>query len=251
MAAIMLSPSVMKPWVHGRQIVLNLWKIWDQESLKQQGKNVSCSKVWSSMNLQRGNAHAHLGKVWKCQCTGRFRAHFWATNFSAPMVVTVCSSEEEFQALAMRLAARVFLPRIVLLESNRWPYRVLTFLIHAIHYSVTILKALCKSKCSGVENGDASFPFLSSILQSTRKSTATLKNTVQISRKKTWKMSKYNRVKIWWLSKKLKSILKKNIENQAFHLVYFLKQGSTFFCKIVWLLWRQIIPSNWEDKWKM
>ena len=151
----------------------------------------------------------------------------------------------------MRLAARVFLPRIVLLESNRWPYRVLTFLIHAIHYSVTILKALCKSKCSGVENGDASFPFLSSILQSTRKSTATLKNTVQISRKKTWKMSKYNRVKIWWLSKKLKSILKKNIENQAFHLVYFLKQGSTFFCKIVWLLWRQIIPSNWEDRWKV
>ena len=98
-------------------------------------------------------------------------------------------------------------------------------------------------------------PFLSSILQSTRKSTATLKNTVQISRKKTGKTlrckSKYNRVKIWWLSKKLKSILKKNIENQAFHLVYFLKQGSTFFCKIVWLLWRQIIPSNWEDRWKV
>ena len=41
---------------------------------------------------------------------GRFFAHFWATDFAAPMVVTVCSSEEEFQALAMRLAARVLLP---------------------------------------------------------------------------------------------------------------------------------------------
>ena len=76
----------------------------------------------------------------------------------------------------------------------------------SIHYSKTILKALGKSKCRVVENGDASFPFLSSILQSTRKSTATLKNTVQISRKKTGKTlrckSKYNRVKIWWLWKK-------------------------------------------------
>ena len=32
------------------QIVLSLWKIWDQESPKQQGKNVpdlSCSKAWA------------------------------------------------------------------------------------------------------------------------------------------------------------------------------------------------------------
>ena len=40
----------------------------------------------------------------------RFRAHFWAADLAAPMVVAVCSSEEEFQALAMRLAARVLLP---------------------------------------------------------------------------------------------------------------------------------------------
>ena len=36
--------------------------------------------------------------------------HFWATVLAAPMVVAVCSSEEEFQALAMRFAARVLLP---------------------------------------------------------------------------------------------------------------------------------------------
>ena len=53
-------------------------------------------------------------KVWqtsdKVQCTGRFWAHFRATDFAAPMVVTVWSSVDEFQALAMRLAARVLLP---------------------------------------------------------------------------------------------------------------------------------------------
>ena len=40
----------------------------------------------------------------------RFRAHFWSTVLAAPMVVAVCSSKEEFQALAMRFAARVLLP---------------------------------------------------------------------------------------------------------------------------------------------
>ena len=42
--------------------------------------------------------------------TGRFLAHFRATDFAAPMVVTVWSSVDEFQALDMRLAARVLLP---------------------------------------------------------------------------------------------------------------------------------------------
>ena len=46
----------------------------------------------------------------KCQCTGKFWAHFLATDFAAPIVVTVWSSVDEFQALAMRLAARVLLP---------------------------------------------------------------------------------------------------------------------------------------------
>ena len=41
----------------------------------------------------------------RVQCTGRFWAHFQATDFAAPMVVTVWSSVDEFQALAMRLAA--------------------------------------------------------------------------------------------------------------------------------------------------
>ena len=39
-----------------------------------------------------------------------FQVHFWATVLAAPTVVAVCSSEEEFQALAMRFAARVLLP---------------------------------------------------------------------------------------------------------------------------------------------
>ena len=46
----------------------------------------------------------------RVQCTRRFWAHFRATDFAAPMVVTVWSSVDEFQALAMRLAARVLLP---------------------------------------------------------------------------------------------------------------------------------------------
>ena len=46
----------------------------------------------------------------RVQYTGRFWAHFRATDFAAPMVVTVWSSDDEFQALAMRLAARVLLP---------------------------------------------------------------------------------------------------------------------------------------------
>ena len=40
----------------------------------------------------------------------RFEAHFRATDLVAPMVVTVRSSVEEFQALAMRFAAKVLLP---------------------------------------------------------------------------------------------------------------------------------------------
>ena len=44
------------------------------------------------------------------QYSGRFLAHFWATVLAAPMVVTVWSSMDEFQALAMRLAANVLLP---------------------------------------------------------------------------------------------------------------------------------------------
>ena len=47
-------------------------------------------------------------KADKFQCTGRFRAHFQATDFAAPMVVTVWSSVDKFQALTVRLAARVF-----------------------------------------------------------------------------------------------------------------------------------------------
>ena len=35
--------------------------------------------------------------------------YFRATDLAAPMVVTACSSEEELQALAMRLAAKVLL----------------------------------------------------------------------------------------------------------------------------------------------
>ena len=46
---------------------------------------------------------SHLGKVWQCQNTR-------ATDLAAPMVVTVWSSVEEFQDLAMRLAAKVLLP---------------------------------------------------------------------------------------------------------------------------------------------
>ena len=43
-------------------------------------------------------------------CTCRFWAHFRAITFAAPTVVTVWSSVDEFQALAMRLAARVLFP---------------------------------------------------------------------------------------------------------------------------------------------
>ena len=41
--------------------------------------------------------------------------------------------------------------------------------------------------------------------------------------------------------------------DQALCPFFFLKQGTRvqLFCKIVWLLWRQIIPSNWEDRWKV
>ena len=46
----------------------------------------------------------------KCQCTGRFWAHFRATDFAAPILVTVWNSVDEFQALAMRLVAKVLLP---------------------------------------------------------------------------------------------------------------------------------------------
>ena len=53
---------------------------------------------------------SHLGKVWQSQCTGRFWAHFRATDFAKPTVVTLWSSVDEFQALAMRLAAKVLLP---------------------------------------------------------------------------------------------------------------------------------------------
>ena len=42
----------------------------------------------------------------------KLEAHFQATDFAAPRVVTVLSSIEEFQALAMRLAAKVLLPGI-------------------------------------------------------------------------------------------------------------------------------------------
>ena len=53
---------------------------------------------------------SHLGKVWQFQYASRFLAHFWATVLAAPRVVTVWSSVDEFQALAMRLAANVLLP---------------------------------------------------------------------------------------------------------------------------------------------
>ena len=42
----------------------------------------------------------------------KLEAHFQATDFAAPRVVTVLSSIEEFQALAMRLAAKVLLPGV-------------------------------------------------------------------------------------------------------------------------------------------
>ena len=47
--------------------------------------------------------------------------YFWATDFAAPIVVTVLSVIEEFQALTMRLAAKVLLPgtaQVGLLSSN-------------------------------------------------------------------------------------------------------------------------------------
>ena len=53
---------------------------------------------------------SHLGKVWQFQYASRFLAHFCATVLAAPRVVTIWSSEDEFQALAMRLAAKVLLP---------------------------------------------------------------------------------------------------------------------------------------------
>ena len=53
---------------------------------------------------------SHLGKVWQIQHSSRFLAHSRATVFAAPMVVTVWSWVDMFQALAMRLAANVLLP---------------------------------------------------------------------------------------------------------------------------------------------
>ena len=41
---------------------------------------------------------------------GSLQVHFWATDLAAPMVVTVWNLVDEFQALAMRLAAIVLLP---------------------------------------------------------------------------------------------------------------------------------------------
>ena len=49
---------------------------------------------------------------WQCQNTSRLRAHFWAIDLAASMVVTVWSSVVEFQALAMRSAAKVFIGRL-------------------------------------------------------------------------------------------------------------------------------------------
>ena len=46
------------------------------------------------------------------EAISKLEAHFQATDFAAPRVVTVLSSIEEFQALAMRLAAKVLLPGI-------------------------------------------------------------------------------------------------------------------------------------------
>ena len=57
--------------------------------------------------MTRVSVPSHLGKV---TSNTRFFAHFRATNFAAPIVVTLWSSVDEFQALAMRLAARVLLP---------------------------------------------------------------------------------------------------------------------------------------------
>ena len=56
---------------------------------------------------------SHLERFRQCQKTSRLQAHFRAACLAAPMVVTVWSSVADFQVLAMRLAAKMFLPGTV------------------------------------------------------------------------------------------------------------------------------------------
>ena len=56
---------------------------------------------------------SYLERFRQCQKTSRLQAHFRAACLAAPMVVTVWSSVADFQVLAMRLAAKMFLPGTV------------------------------------------------------------------------------------------------------------------------------------------
>jgi hypothetical protein len=59
---------------------------------------ISCKRVVLYINLIQAP---------HCHCPSRFWVHLQAITFAAPTVVTVWSSVDEFQALALMLAARV------------------------------------------------------------------------------------------------------------------------------------------------
>ena len=67
-----------------------MWDVWFHSQ-------IVCSNTQSTPN----NSYSSIDRFW---------AHFQAINFTVPTVVTVWSSVDEFQALDMRLAARVLFP---------------------------------------------------------------------------------------------------------------------------------------------
>ena len=100
--------------------------------------------ILNAKSLEALSIGFSLGKVQ--ENTSRLWAHFRATDLAAPMVVTVRSSVEEFQALAMRLAAKVFYSFILPLGNN-WKSTEKSHRIYDSKLALTTLSR-CKTKLS-------------------------------------------------------------------------------------------------------
>ena len=74
-----------------------------------QGMKVLKLYAWEKPFMQKVKEFRDL-EIVSIKKNAILQACLWITYTAAPLVVTVCSSEEEFQALAMRLAVRVLLP---------------------------------------------------------------------------------------------------------------------------------------------